>query len=1016
MGWKNANFIKLDDLYLAYRKAKVDVFYEKSNIAGVPFCKYEINLDRNLRSLLRRLTANQPTWTTDANFIGSHSFIPKAIEPEPLVESNTGSAHFFNSDADKRWESWCQQQKEKPTAKFRVVGQHPVDFHIISTLWILKVGQYYDARLGRDARGSRLRRYSEVEDDIAPDQMPSLNLDATGCFRPYAIDFKRWRSDGLTAIRQSLEKKESVVAITMDIRQYYHRLCPEFLLEPDYLAEAKLRLSDDQKTFTLQIITALQTWAQNAGQFDENERPIGLPVGLTASKIIANVALMAFDRAVKRELSPIYYGRYVDDVFLVVRDAGQFLSSEAVGRFLVGRLGGLLRIEGKVSKEHCYRFVPLYDKERSVMEFSEKKQKMFALSGQAGLDLLDGIEQQVNDASSEWRMLADLPDDEGELLKDILCPGRDASAAVDNLRKADGVSVRRLGFSLVLRNLEAIERDLHPSAWKEQRKTFYGVVFNHILTVSGLFDFFASLPRLVGLAVACGEFDIAIKLVRRFRQVLGNMEQTTTVEPSDAVTFCEEYAARAFCLSALQALGPAPSITDDLRQLWKALHTLMNGQLPVHESNIGKAAFQLWIRDLGRQSYRESLMERESLAPKKSAELPPFRIDKAAKQTLHVAGIEAFVRAAMPSFKRTPFLGALVFPTRPFSPAEITQLVPKSVSDPKMLWRFVKALRGVAIRQPTVEGVWQRADDHRPIIRLPLEGAPAKPLVALPCLLSHSGSWRASVRRQADPDISRYFRINRLVNEILRHQKKPHYVIFPELSIPRNWFGRIAYKLAKNGISVVAGLEYEHHGKKLVSNQIWASLVTDVLGYRISVTYRQEKEEAALHEEKNLWQQARIRLVPLGAVIKPVILHGQCAFGLLVCSELTDMQNRLIFRGRVDAIFVAEWNQDTKTFASLVEAAALDVHCFVVQVNNRAYGDCRIRVPAKEDYDRDVVRLKGGVTDYFVVGELDVPALREFQSQARSPDKLFKPVPSGFEMAPFRVISPPLGGQSSSRE
>jgi hypothetical protein len=1007
MAWKDSNFITLADLYLAYRKAKVDVYYEKANIAGVPFCQYEINLDRNLRSLLKRMISNPPTWMADAKFIGSHSFIPKSIDPEPLGAPSAGSPHFFSSDTDKRWEWWCQQQKEKPEASFRVIGRHPVDFHIISTLWILKVGQYYDACLGPNARGSRLRRYKEVKEELPPDKMPDLNPDATGCFRPYAVDFKNWRSHGLIAIRQSLEKKESVVAITMDICRFYHRVCPEFLLDPDFLVEAKLELSADQRTFTRQMVTALATWAQSAGQLDSMQRPIGLPVGLTASKVIANVALLAFDRAVKRDLSPIYYGRYVDDVFLVIRDTGEFASSAAVGQFIVGRLGGLLRTD---NNGPSYRFVPSYDKERSVMEFAEAKQKMFVLSGQAGLDLLDGIEQQVTDASSEWRMLADLPDDEGELLKDILCPGRDASAAVDNLRKADGVSVRRLGFSLVLRNLEAIERDLLPNTWKQQRKIFFGVVFNHILTIPGVFDFFPLLPRLLGLAVACGELDTAVKLVRRFGQVMRLMEQTTRIEPSGALASCQEYTARAFCLSALQALGPSPTIGDSFHCLWKALNTLADGQLPVEEGEIGTTAFQLWLRDLGRQSYRESLMERGSLAAETIVEQPPIQIDEVAKQKLRVAEIEAFIQAAVASLKTAPFLGALVFPTRPFSPAEITQLVPASVYKPEMLRRFVRALRGLTISQPAVEVARQATSEDALSICLPVEDSPAKPLIALPCLLTHLGSWKASVRVQTDPDNSRYFRINRLVNEILRHPKKPHYVLFPELSIPRTWFGRIAYKLAKNGISVIAGLEYEHHGKSFVSNQIWASLVTDVLGYRVSVIYRQEKEEAALHEERELWQQARLRLTPTSPPRKPVIRHGQLSFGLLVCSELTDMQHRLRFRGRVDALFVAEWNQDTNTFASLVEAAALDVHCYMVQVNNRAYGDSRIRAPAKEDYDRDVVRLKGGVTDYFVVGELNVPALREFQSQSRSPDKPFKPVPSGFEMASFRRVRPPLHG------
>ena len=38
------------------------------------------------------------------------------------------------------------------------------------------------------------------------------------------------------------------------------------------------------------------------------------------------------------------------------------------------------------------------------------------------------------------------------------------------------------------------------------------------------------------------------------------------------------------------------------------------------------------------------------------------------------------------------------------------------------------------------------------------------------------------------------------------------------------------------------------------------------------------------------------------------------------------------------------------------------------------------------------------VTDYCVIGEIDVQALRQFQSSHRSPAKPFKPVPDGFEI------------------
>lgn len=46
------------------------------------------------------------------------------------------------------------------------------------------------------------------------------------------------------------------------------------------------------------------------------------------------------------------------------------------------------------------------------------------------------------------------------------------------------------------------------------------------------------------------------------------------------------------------------------------------------------------------------------------------------------------------------------------------------------------------------------------------------------------------------------------------------------------------------------------------------------------------------------------------------------------------------------------------------------------------------------------------MTDYCVIGEIDVQALCQFQSSHRSPAKPFKPVPDGFEMDFCRKVLP----------
>ncbi|MBL1259968.1 MAG: hypothetical protein COB33_005490 [Thiotrichaceae bacterium] len=237
--------------------------------------------------------------------------------------------------------------------------------------------------------------------------------------------------------------------------------------------------------------------------------------------------------------------------------------------------------------------------------------------------------------------------------------------------------------------------------------------------------------------------------------------------------------------------------------------------------------------------------------------------------------------------------------------------------------------------------------------------------------------------------------------------KGANYFILPELSLPVQWFLRLAYKLRGRGISLIAGVEYLHVRGKRVRNQVWAALTHDGLGFPSLMIYRQDKQRPALAEEQELQRLAGLELKPETRWKSPPILqHGDFRFSLLVCSELTNIHYRAALRGEVDALFVPEWNQDTETFNALVESAALDIHAYIIQCNNREYGDSRIRAPYKDNWKRDLLRVKGGIYDYCVTGRIDIAALRKFQSSHQSPNKPFKPVPDGFVMSHDRKMLP----------
>jgi len=378
MIWEKSNFIAQSDVWMAYRKAKADLYYERGHPNAFALCEYEENLEGNLANLYTRLTGNSLDWMTEETFVGTWSVATKGLDSQ----GDTEKSFWMPSDPDKAWAARCQairlkNPKAKPEAEFRLIGVHPIAFHVVSTLWMHKAGHLYDAVLGPEACGSRLRRKHSGPSEPLREPNP-LSL---GTFEPYLHKFSRWRDDGLTAMRNALEQGKRVVAITADVKQFYHHTSPDFLLHPDYLKAVGLpqEFSVDQKRFTKAIITAIHAWAERT-PLHKMDSAVGLPVGLPAARLIANVALAELDKTIKRELAPLYYGRYVDDILLVLEDTRDFVDAKEVWKWIIRRSNGILK---SAKDEKTSVLMQAKYLGGSVIEFTGSKQKVFLLEADA---------------------------------------------------------------------------------------------------------------------------------------------------------------------------------------------------------------------------------------------------------------------------------------------------------------------------------------------------------------------------------------------------------------------------------------------------------------------------------------------------------------------------------------------------------------------------------------------------------------------------------------------------------
>ncbi|HNO74246.1 MAG TPA: hypothetical protein PKG49_01235 [Nitrosomonas mobilis] len=982
----------------------------------------------------------------------------------------TENGHVHFSKPERAVESLFKNYDITP--EFRIVGDYPVGAHVISALWINMVGHKFDAKLDKCCYGARLKRIRNDELFRDEDDKP-FHISSTGSFVPYFQPYQKWRNDGLKAIRDELEKDRDIIAVSLDLKSYYHFIDPLAVSGAALIEFLELKLDDSEKAFTDQLACFLNNWSEEASKFGKlvGGKKVdisgGLVIGLTCSRIISNALLHKWDRLVLENLSPIHYGRYVDDMFLVlrVRDTGTITSSLDLMRMIQARMG-----------ESCISQNAKNDKKKDkVWEINQgkkiqggtkislqsDKQKLFVLQGRAGLDLLDSIEKEIYELSSEHRLMPSPDQLEHSTAAKVLSAAGSVGESADTLRRADGLTVRRLSWSLQLRHVETLARDLPPNQWKEQREEFYQFAHNHILRADNLFAHFNYLPRLLGFAISLNEWEQAERIAVKSYQAIDTLASKVGKGKKVRINGCDAKVLKdlwgyikgtltwLFIDAATRYHDPSKLFLGERSTKKKRLADLFLNQIVANltdfeallDLRFDVADFEtkaplVALSDLAKEAYKYIINSRsaEKLVGKRDA--------KKEKQILKLLGSTELVDAdtfeQFISSTRNSRLGNVVkgsrkndsylpylFPTRPLSPAEISELAPECVGlpstsgkapvyGPAVTWaKYTQALRGVWIK-PTLLATEQDANDKlsgkgKKYLKIGTDSKD-KVVVALTNLRTEDSDWEATACDKPNLSRKRYQRISNLVNDTLKLRPRPDYVLFPELSIPPRWLNSIAARLSAAGISLIAGTEYRHkEGNKILSEAALV-LADNRLGYPTFVKIWQPKLEPAVGEDKKLtvifgkeWDRSQ-------KAQKPIYIHNGVNFGVMVCSELQNSKARIRFQGAVDALMVLSWNRDLDTFSSLIESAALDVHAYTILVNNRKYGDSRVRSPAKEPFLRDIARLRGGDNDFVVAATLDIMALRAFQSRAkRWPEEgdKFKPVPEGFRLYESRRRLPP---------
>ena len=688
---------------------------------------------------------------------------------------------------------------------------------------------------------------------------------------------------------------------------------------------------------------------------------------------------------------------------------------------------------------------------RSKIVFEGKKCKVFSLAKRTGLQFTDILRKQITEVSSEFRLLPQNVGDSNILESKMLSLVTGSGEPTDNFRKIDNLRLRKSDFSGLLAEMEFYVQTLQIKEWHKLRKEFFTLCNQYVMALPDFFNFSDKLPKIISLATMCGNFmqisKILGSLQRIFRKIstssictishpdgyrdpelqetVGKFVRLGRTQLKDCwlMPLCADI--RTTIVSSFAALDDNTSNAAYIQSYEKRRRTIssrLEKQSLPRSGNIVRQVQEYLLHDLAHTRFIDHLYQKSVRPNSTHSHMEPCDILYHCgydflfqKSSLFDNGLvesslalSRFCRG-FHGDKWVPF--ALLFPTRPVREEDLFwfESPNQTVADGNAL---ISPYRGY---RPNLPSYNETPNKHTPSLRL--ENVTfINPKVALVSLRTEEYEALTVFRRSSKyQPLKRLNSIIKIVNSILSEKERINYILFHELSIPHKWFLPIAKKCASSGVSIIAGVDYILNSSGQCSNQVWMSLATrPAKGFPTVYYHFEDKAVLAyselefLKKEMKRYKQAFVAQPNTSKLKHGIIVHGKFAFSTLICSEITDIRNRERLRGLIDALFILAWNQDHSSFSPIIESAALDLHSYIVQCNNNKYGDSRVRMPGKEPWNRDTVRIRGGEDPYYVTVTLNIDDLREFQSTFTEPKQTdkFKPLPQGFRdvMAEYRKV------------
>lgn len=969
------HFIYYDNNFLHYRMKIAE--FECGELAevediGIKNIYTEDNspINRRLNNLCKILNEPNIDITPWLKTISAFP-VPKAVSSNK--ELNNNDEKKSNKCADSTIIHNAQSDKiiiEKVTWLIDA----PIEIHIISVLWTLQYGIELQPLYKKSNFANLLH-----EDIITNEKSLGLNL-----FSPYFINYQKWRDKAIKQAKSLISEGDNVLMIGLDVKDYYHSIS---VIEDDYNPIQKENF--DLRLGKILFEVSKHYFDDFGTKFCREPNTFGLPIGLVSSCILANWYLINFDNEVHQKIQPTYYGRYVDDILIVVRCPKKCKSSEEISKVADKYLNEIL----SEKDDDCQRKILV----KENLSIQNSKVTIYYFDADEPVTLLEKFIQEIRRNSSEFRFLPTEGEAKMEFQEAAFSINYDGSKM--KLRSIKDFAPNRFGVSTYLAKLIFASIRVNEKVDKETA--------NQVLTFfKGIraIDFYQLWEKAFTYFVVTKNLFALKKLEKNIAASIEAIEATNNLDKFQIKTVLEKH----LRLSKNMALSLNPKNGEIVS---KDIVKLRESNMIRHSYVCSPLVNYLKINQTEDWSYIDfDNQKSDSKVEKKLIDVIRENSWKFSPRFVHFHEISLlwFDRhllkvnhSEMPEIIPKDYLNQIFsifyhlnyLRTKP-DVNNFENTVPRnnvqssyfSISD------LTESNSNLQVQNINVD-----SDKILQNVR-----------IALANLEISEKDVKASYLDKPNLTVERRDTIYSILNQIT-NQGGADVLILPEASVPYRWMTLLCEQVRVKNMAAVFGLEH------------W---IKDGFAYNILVTLLPVKINARINRDEDTTQFFDA-VIPIFRIKnhyspdeieelegyhhkipqpKPHFYHlfnwRGLKFTTFNCFELADISHRSLFKSKIDFLIACEYNSDVNYFSNIAESACRDLHCFFIQANSANFGDSRITQPVKTEI-KDIIRIKGGINPTPLIGYINVKGLREFQYkewnlQLRDKSS-FKPTPPGFD-------------------